>query len=240
MTPVTIEVAIESVDDAKAAYDGGADRLELCAALDLGGLTPSIGQIERVIAATPLPVMVMIRPRGGDFVYDDHELAIMNRDIEVIRTLRPMGFVFGVLTPDALIHKEACRKLLDTVKEYPCTFHRAFDRANDNRRALEEIIDLGFARVLSSGLMPTAIEGVENLRILNNLADGRIHIVPCGRVRSENAAEIVRIVKSKEIHGSFAEAIPASNELGREGYILRSRTSRESVRKCRDLQIHVL
>lgn len=232
---LTLEVAIESVDDALAAVGGGADRLELCAALDLGGLTPSPGTIQEVMDAVKVPVMVMIRPRGGDFVYSPHELTAMERDIRHFLPMGPAGFVFGALTPEATIHQDACRALLKAAGSVPCTFHRAFDRTYDNRRALEDIIALGFTRVLSSGRADTALAGVENLTKLINLAEDRIIVIPCGRVRALNVGEIVRLTKCQEVHGSFAEPIPTTNDIGRQGYIIRSRTSREAVALCRSI-----
>jgi copper homeostasis protein len=230
---ITLEVAIESADDAKAADGGGANRLELCAALDLGGLTPTIGQIEEVQSVTPLPVMVMLRPRDGDFVYSESELATMERDLRHLVKLAPMGFVFGALNADATVNSDACRRFIDIAAGRPCTFHRAFDRTNDNRRALEEVIALGFTRVLTSGKAPTALAGIENLTKLVNLAMDRIAIVPCGRVRALNVGEIVRQTRCTELHGSFAEPVPESNDLARQGYVQRSRTSREAVALCR-------
>lgn len=119
------EVCVDSVESARNAESGGADRLELCSALSLGGLTPSIGLVQAVRRSVKLPVFVMVRPREGDFVYDDDELAVMERDIRSIKEqLDVDGFVFGVLHDDATVHREACARLLEAARPLPCTFHR--------------------------------------------------------------------------------------------------------------------
>lgn len=233
MPKIILEVAIESVEDAKTAVAGGADRLELCAALDLGGLTPSLGLYEEIRAAVSVPVVVMIRPRGGDFVYDEFEIAAMKRDIEHFLPLATDGFVFGVLTADAVIHLDACRSLVAATRGVTCVFHRAFDKTSDNRRALEDCVALGFTRVLTSGKAPEVLAGVQNLAKLYALAQSRIGILPCGKVRASNVGEILRLVDCREVHGSFSEPMPESDAKGMKGYMRRSRTGRDAVAACR-------
>ncbi|MFO0937284.1 MAG: copper homeostasis protein CutC [Gemmataceae bacterium] len=233
MPKIVLEVAIESIADAQIAFSGGADRLELCSALDLGGLTPSLGMYEEIRLVVPIPIVVMIRPRSGDFVYDEDEIGAMRRDIEHFLPFKPDGFVFGVLTPDATIHESACRKLTEAAQGTPCIFHRAFDKTRNNRQALEECVSLGFTRVLSSGRASTALSGLTNLQKLHGLAQGRIGILPCGKVRALNVGEILRMADFPEVHGSFAEPLPEPTDPGATGYVRRSRTSRDAVAACR-------
>lgn len=235
MSRILIEVAMESVDDAVAAEEGGADRLELCAALDLGGLTPSLGTYDAIRHVSKLPVFVMIRPRSGDFVYSEFEIAAMKRDIAYFLPLKPDGFVFGILQADATIHLNACRDLIVAASGLPCTFHRAFDRTANNLQALDDCTALGFKRILTSGRAADAIAGIRNLTRLAEQAEGRIGLLPCGRIRHDNVAEIVRATSCREVHGSFAEPIPEGTNDGERGYVRRSRTSRSAVAACRDV-----
>src|SRR5438105_774571 len=192
MSRVLIEVAIESVEDAIAAETGGADRLELCAALDLGGLTPSLGAFLEVRAATKLPVWVMIRPRAGDFVYSDAEVRVMARDLDLFHEHSPDGFVFGVLGSDGRIDTPRCRSLRSHAADRPCAFHRAFDKTPDGAEAVDELAELGFRRLLTSGGAQTAYEGVRVIGRLLGHAAGRIEVLPCGRVRAADVEHIVR------------------------------------------------
>jgi copper homeostasis protein len=234
-TRYTIEVAVETPDDARIAEAGGADRVELSAALDLGGLTPSVGLFEEVRASTRLPVVVMIRPRPGDFVYSDDEFRIMARDIEVYRPAAPAGFVFGALTADGKVDQQQCRLLLDRAKSVPCVFHRAFDRCPVPSAALAELIDLGFARVLTSGRESTALAGSTNIAEMHNIAHGRIELLPCGRIRSANAETVVRVSRCHQVHSSFGESMPEPEERGRRGYPPRTRVSQSDLEATRRL-----
>jgi copper homeostasis protein len=218
-----IEVAVETPDDAAVATSGGADRIELSAALDLGGLTPSVGLFEEVRAVTNLPVVVMIRPRSGDFVYSDAEVRVMARDVEVFRPLAPAGFVFGILTPDGTPDRVACEYMREKAGNIPCVFHRAFDKCPEPEAALDELIGLGFARVLTSGGESTALAGAPAIAELNKVAHGKIELLPCGRIRSANVDSLLRFTRCTQIHSSFGEPVPESPERGRRGYQQRSR-----------------
>lgn len=232
---VVLEVAVETLDDALAAYQGGADRLELCAALDLGGLTPSIGTLVQARQFAKTPICIMIRPRPGDFVYSPGEVEIMLHDLEQFRALEPAGFVFGALHADGRINLEACYKLITLAKGIPCTFHRAFDRTPNLAESLEEMIQLGFNHVLTSGRGNTAEEGIRELAILNEQAKDRIQVIACGRVRAENVARIVKFTHVPQVHGSFAMPIPERLGVGNRGYPVRSQTDREAVRAAREI-----
>jgi len=233
MAHILIEAACETAEDARAAAAGGADRLELCAALDLGGLTPSWGFVRDVRTDVPLPAAVMIRPRAGDFVYSDDDVRVMARDLEAFHHLTPSAFVFGLLTADAEVDEARCAELVRLAGKTPCVFHRAFDRARNLRTGLEVLIRLGFRRVLTSGVAPTAVEGVPNLRELHELAAGRIEILPGGGIRPDTALDVVKGTGCRQVHASFAEEIPESSDRGRAGYSPRRRLSQDHVAATR-------
>ncbi|HEY4303650.1 MAG TPA: copper homeostasis protein CutC [Gemmatimonadaceae bacterium] len=197
---VLIEAAVESLDDALAAVDGGADRLELCANLADGGTTPSEELIAEVVDRVAVPVFVMIRPRGGSFVYSTTELDDMRRSIDLARELEVDGFVFGVLNSSNRIDTIRTQSLVDAVGELPITFHRAFDRVTDRIDALDTLIDLGIGRVLTSGGAPTAIEGLSSLRELVETGGDAITILAGGGVRFQNVLEIVDETGVSEVH----------------------------------------
>ncbi len=192
-----LEIVAQSVDDALAAERGVADRLELVSALSLGGLTPSLGMVEETIARCKLPTVAMLRPRSGGFAYSEGELGAMERDGERFLAAGARGLVFGVLTPEGGI-SDANARLVRLGGE--AVFHRAFDVLPNPLEALERVIDLGFRRVLTSGGLGTALEGVETIRRLVERAAGRIEILPGGGVRPENAREIVERTGVSQVH----------------------------------------
>lgn len=209
---VLIEAAVESLDDALAAVDGGADRLELCANLLDGGTTPSEALIAEVVERVAIPVFVMIRPRGGNFVYSTTELEDMRRSIDRARELDVDGFVLGVLNSSNRIDSIRTQSLVDTAGDLPVTFHRAFDRVVDQIDALDMLIDLGISRVLTSGGAPTAPEGIAALRELVEIAGDDITILGGGGVRFQNVLELVEETGLTEVHArceSQAERIRA-------------------------------
>jgi copper homeostasis protein len=197
---VLIEAAVESLDDALAAVDGGADRLELCDNLADGGTTPSDDLIAEVVERVAIPVFVMIRPRGGTFVYSATELDDMRRSIDRARELDADGLVFGVLNTANRIDTIRTQSLMDVAADLPVTFHRAFDRVPDRVDALEALVDLGVSRVLTSGGAPTALEGVSSLRELVEIAGSDIAILAGGGIRFQNVLEIVDETGVAEVH----------------------------------------
>jgi copper homeostasis protein CutC len=231
---VLIEAAVETPEDAAFAEGGGADRLELCSALDLGGLTPTLGTFFEISAARQLPVFVMIRPRGGDFVYTASEFRVMCRDLETLLTYRPAGFVFGLLKPDGQVDWDRCGELIQRAGGLPCVFHRAFDRTPDLPEALEELITLGFRRVLTSGREATAIAGAKTIATLVAQAAGRIEVLPCGQIRAKDVAEVVRVTKCNQVHGSFALPLPVEEGRGYRGYPARLRTNSDEIRAVQE------
>ncbi|MCE9596165.1 MAG: copper homeostasis protein CutC [Planctomycetes bacterium] len=198
---VFLEVCVDTLEGFDAAIRGGAQRIELCSRLDLGGLSPTDELFDAACARAQLPVFAMVRPRGGDFTYDEAELAVMRTEIEARRT-RAHGFVFGVLTRTGRVDRELTRKLVLAARPRPVTFHRAFDEAVDLDEALETLIELGIERVLTSGGAPNAFEGRAHLGELVRRAAGRITILAGGGVRAHNAVELVRASGVVELHGS--------------------------------------
>lgn len=228
-----LEVCCESLSDVVAAEAGGADRIELCSALDLGGLTPSLGLLLAARAATQLPIWVMIRPRGGDFVYTPDEVEVMARDIELCRGTDPTGFVFGALLPDGRIDRDTCRTLVDLCGPIPTVFHRAFDRTPILSDALRAVTELGFRRVLTSGRADTAVAGATAIKRVRDRADGRVEVLPCGQVRAENIEHLLAATGCDQVHGSFSEVVPVDTTDGYQGYGLRMRVSRAQVAAAR-------
>ena len=202
MTParILIEACLDSVPSALAAEAGGARRIELCDNLVEGGTTPSAGAIELCKARLSIPVFVMIRPRGGEFLYDEVEFELMRRDIAHAKRLGADGVVFGLLTPDGRVDVPRTRALVEAARPLPVTFHRAFDVARDPDEALEALIEIGVARVLTSGQQATAPEGGELIRRLVERAQGRIGILPGCGLDETNVREVVERTGVREVH----------------------------------------
>lgn len=199
---IKIEVCIDSVASAKAAQKGGADRVELCANLVEGGTTPSAGMIQAVRSAIDIGLQVMIRPRGGDFLYSVEELEVMKREIDFAKASGANGLVFGCLTEKAGIDKLVMADLISHSRPLNVTFHRAFDMVKDRKQALEDLIDLGVDRVLTSGLAPNVMEGAVTLANIVRQAGDRIIILPGGGVRDFNVRELLQRTGASEVHVS--------------------------------------
>lgn len=184
-----IEVCVERIDTAIVADNFGATRIELCSALDLGGLTPSIGIVESCVEKCSLDVFVMIRPRGGGFVYSPDELIIMEKNIEAFAKAGANGVVFGCLTEDFELNEYQNKKLLEYSKSLGLgvTFHRAFDFCKYSTKSLEILIDQGFDRILTSGKAKTAIEGKDNIENWIDISKGRIQIMAGSGINEFNA-----------------------------------------------------
>jgi copper homeostasis protein len=210
---VLIEACVDSVASAVAAERGGAGRVELCDSLHDGGTTPSAGMISAVKSAVRIPVFVLVRPRGGGFVYSDAELGVMRLDIEAARMLGADGIVAGALASDATVHVEHLRALRDAAGGLPFTFHRAFDLVRDQDQALERLLAEGVTRVLTSGGAPTAIEGATALAALVRRAAGQIGIVAGGGIREETVQELVHRSRVPEVHvrGTRVLDLPGAN-----------------------------
>ena len=202
-----LEICAGSVESAIAARDGGAKRIELCAALEVGGVTPSAGLIAEARKIEGLTLNVIIRPRGGDFLYNEHETACMEQDIRTCKELGADGVVIGALTANGEIDTAICKRLIAAADGMSVTFHRAFDMCRDPRKALEELISLGCDRVLTSGQAATAEAGAPLLKELVEQAAGRIIIMPGCGVSSANAAAIIRATGATEIHASARKSV---------------------------------
>lgn len=197
------EICANSVESCVEAQRGGADRVELCAGIPEGGTTPSYGDIvmaRRVLTTAKLHVI--IRPRGGDFLYSDLEKEIMLEDVRMARRLGVDGVVFGALTAEGNVDMDFMRHLMTECKGMSVTFHRAFDVCRDSFLALEQIIELGCNRILTSGQMPKAEDGVDLLKQLVEKAGDRIIIMPGCGVNAGNIAKIAQITGAKEFHFS--------------------------------------
>ena len=201
------EICANSIASCIAAQEGGANRVELCAGIPEGGTTPSYGMIHNARKSISIALNVIIRPRGGDFLYSESEIKEMVEDIKIAKMLGADGLVFGCLNPDGSVDMQAMQTLMDAAGDVPVTFHRAFDHTCDPLKALEDIISLGCIRILTSGCKPTAIEGVELLAQLIERAGDRIIIMPGCGVREDNIAQIARLSGAREFHFSARESV---------------------------------
>lgn len=204
--PVLFEACVESVAEAVAAERGGAGRVELCVDLAVDGTTPPAEMIRDARRALTIPVMVLVRPRAGDFHYSAAEVTGMIADIERARANGAAGLVIGALDADGAVDRAVMARFLAAARPMSVTFHRAFDVVPDRAAALETLISLGVDRVLTSGGAPSAEEGVRELRHLVEEAAGRIVILAGGRIRFGNAAAIVQATGVREIHAHTSAA----------------------------------
>jgi copper homeostasis protein len=195
-----VEVCIGSVGDALAAEADGADRVELCAATEVGGLTPSLGLLERVLAATRLPVIAMIRPRPGGFAYSPAEFAVALRDAEHMLAYGAAGLAFGFLTPAGQLDAARARELVELAGDRETVFHRAFDFLPDPLAAADELIELGVQRILTSGGAATAIAGASAIRAIRERVAGRLEVMPGGGITADSVVELVKQTGCDQIH----------------------------------------
>jgi copper homeostasis protein len=200
MERVRLEICCGSLDDALEAGAGGADRVELCSCLFLGGLTPSYGAVVEAKRRLSIPVVVMARPRGGGFCYTEAEMAAMERDTEMAVAHGADGVVFGILTEDGRIDIERSKRLRRLIGDREAVFHRAFDVTPDPFRALDELIDLGITRVLTSGQCDTVWEGLDLIRRLVDYAKDRIRIMPGGGIKPYQFEKVIAATGCREIH----------------------------------------
>jgi copper homeostasis protein len=197
---ILVEACVDSVASSLAAERGGARRLELCDALFDGGTTPSAGMIAACKATVSIPVFVMIRPRGGGFVYTDQERDVMRRDVVIARELGADGVVVGGLRPDGIVDVALVQLLVEAARELPVTFHRAFDLTPNFEAALESLIDAGVQRVLAAGGLSTAADGATALANLVRQAGARLTVIAGGGVREENVRSLVSVSGVREVH----------------------------------------
>lgn len=203
----TLEIIAFNIESCKIAQAAGAHRIELCDNPGEGGTTPSYGFIKAARQILKIDLFPIIRPRGGDFFYSDDEFEIMKTDIQVCKELGCDGVVFGMLNEDATLDKIRCKILVQLAYPMGVTFHRAFDRVTEPSQALEDVIECGFERILSSGFHPTAMEGIDNLKKLIQVADERIIIMPGSGVRASNIGELAQTTAAVEFHSSARKMI---------------------------------
>jgi copper homeostasis protein len=196
-----LEACVESYAEALLAQQNGADRIELCDNLAVGGTTPSFGTVKLCAETLKIPMAVMIRPRGGNFVYSQPELQIMQEDISICKMLKCQAVVLGLLTENNEIDIVNTKALVSLASPMEVVFHKAFDELKDPLIGMEQLIDLGITRILTSGTKATALEGQNILRQMLSQAKDRIAILVAGRVTSDNLEEIKRLIPAKEFHG---------------------------------------
>lgn len=197
-----LEIACFNLQSAVIAQENGADRVELCAGIEVGGTTPDFEITKKVRELIDIDLNVMIRPRGGNFVYSDAEFNQMKLEIIEFKKLNVNGFVFGILSEDNSINIIQNTELVNLAKPFSCTFHRAFDEVSDVFQALEEIIECGFKTILTSGQMPNVVEGVNRLAELVLKANNRILIMPGGGLRTTNIDFTQEKTKANFYHSS--------------------------------------
>jgi copper homeostasis protein len=197
-----IEIATTDFTTTKSAVEGGADRIELCSALSEGGITPSYGLIKQCRKAFEVILFPIIRPRPGDFFYTDEEFELMKQDVLLAKNLSCEGVVIGLLKKDGNIDVERTASLVDLAYPLEVTFHRAFDRCIEPFKALEELIEIGCQRILTSGQKPTAASGVDLIAALINKAGDRIIIMPGSGIRKDNIKMIAEKTGAVEFHSS--------------------------------------
>ncbi len=200
MPKILLEICCGSIDDAIESEKGGADRVELCSALFLGGLTPSIGTIQEAKQRLKIPVIVMVRPRGGGFCYTEAEMSTMERDTESALQSGADGIVFGVLQANGKVDTERSQRIRKLIGTKQAVFHRAFDVTPDPLEALEQLIDMGVRRVLTSGQKDSAPQGAELIRKLVERAGDRIEILPGGGIQPYQVREIAEKTGCQQVH----------------------------------------
>lgn len=197
-----LEIACFNLESAVIAQENGADRVEFCDGIEVGGTTPNLEITQQVRALLTIDLNVMIRPRGGNFVYSDAEFQQMKNEIVQFKKMGINGFVFGILTENNSINTIQNTELVELAKPFPCTFHKAFDEVPDAFQALEDVIACGFQSILTSGQKPNVMEGVNRLAELVTKANNRITIMPGGGLRASNIAFIQEKTKATFYHSS--------------------------------------
>jgi len=203
-----LEISVETLEAAVAAERNGANRIELCESLHVGGVTPSAELMRAARARVKIPIFAMVRPRDGHFVFSSAEMKQMQREIEIAKSCAMDGVVLGILRRDSTVDVKATQELVECARPLPVTFHRAFDECPNLPRALEDVIATGATRILTSGGKPTAAEGAPVLAQLLRVARGRITILPGGGINPSNLERIVRETRATEFHSGLGSSLP--------------------------------
>jgi len=240
-----LEICIDSPQSAVYAQAGGADRVELCDNLYEGGTTPSTGMIKIIRSLIDIKLHVIIRPRGGDFLYSNDEFSIMKEDIKSVRDLGSDGVVLGILEKDGNIDIDRTMKLVELAKPMSVTFHRAFDMSPEPFKALDDIIETGADRLLTSGQANSVIDGLDLLRSLKEYAGNRIIIMPGAGINKNNLAEVVKKSEANEFHLTARKTRPSLMEYQKQGIYMggldnipefkRQIASRKRISKIREI-----
>lgn len=231
MKSFLLEIAVDTVEAAVAAERGGGDRMELCGDLSVGGVTPDAALLRAVRERIQIPIFVMVRPRAGDFVYSAAEFEEMKESIDVAKDLGGDGLVLGILKPDTSVDIQRTRELVSLAKSLPVTFHRAFDETADLAQALEDVVQTGAARILTSGGASSALEGAESIGSLVNAAADRITIIPGAGINAANILGIAGVTHAREFHSGLSSALPYP----RADYAAFEQGVRELVEKLRSV-----
>jgi copper homeostasis protein len=207
-----LEISIESLEAALAAERGGANRVELCGDLTVGGVTPGAELFRAIRGQVHIPIFSMVRPRAGDFVYSSAEFAEMKRSISAAKEFGVDGVVLGILTEKRCIDSERTRQLVEFAKPLPVTYHRAFDEAADLHQALEDVIQSGAKRILTSGGAKSALEGAAVLAKLIEAAKDRVVIMPGAGISDLNIEQVAQRTKAREFHCGLSAVLPYGSE----------------------------
>jgi copper homeostasis protein len=205
---ILLEVSVESVEAAAAAELGGADRVELCSDLSVGGLTSDPTLIRAVRQQIEIPVFVMIRPRAGDFVYSSPEFAQMKKSVAAAEDSGADGMVFGILKPDRTVDIDRTRDLVELAQPLSVTFHRTFDACPDLSQVLEDVVRCGAARILTSGGKASALEGAAKIKALVATAGQRVTILPGAGINAENILHLAAATSAQEFHSGLSSVFP--------------------------------
>jgi copper homeostasis protein len=196
-----LEACVESLNEAIVAEKLGAQRIELCDNLSVDGTTPSAGTIEIAHEVLSIPIMVLIRPRGGDYVYSEDEIRIMEKDILFCKSIGVTGVVFGALNPDHTIDLALMKRMIDLARPMKITFHKAIDQTSDPIAALNSIMELGVDYVLTSGGAKTAFEGQQNINEMVRLSNGKLKVIAAGDITKSNLQYHMTNIRTDEFHG---------------------------------------
>ncbi len=204
---IQLEICTYNMESCLAAQNGGANRVELCASMPEGGITPSYALIERAKKDLSIDVMVMIRPRGGDFLYSDYEFEIMQRDVEICKQIGVKGIVFGILTAEGKVDKQRNRILVEAAGDLQTCFHRAIDMSEDYMSAARDIVDLGFTRILTSGAYNKAMQGIDNIKKVCDEFGDKIEIMAGSGVNCGNIKDMYEAAHPSAFHFSAKKII---------------------------------